>query len=296
LRDEFGVDDGFGGVIGNPPYVRIQNIDAEARRQIRETWRCATGGSVDLYMPFIEMALREIRDTGVVGYIVPNTFTHTRAGQALRELLTRSGTVSEMYDFDHHPVFRGIATYACLLYLSRERRSHLKYMRASSGDSVPAEPDYGLIPYARLNSDRWELVTDEAHSVVHALESTGRPLGSMARIGVGLATLADACYLLDGAQEDGLYVKETEAGRFLIEPGITQAIVKASTLKTESDIMHARTRILFPYHGANGAAEIIPERRLRREFPGAYGYLESVRDRLDARDRGKTNPVAWYAF
>jgi adenine-specific DNA-methyltransferase len=296
LRGEFGVGDGFGAVIGNPPYVRIQNIDTEARRQIRETWRSATTGSVDLYMPFIEMALREIGDTGIVGYIVPNTFTHTRAGQALRELLTRSGAVSEMYDFDHHPVFRGVATYACLLYLSRERRSHLKYVRATSGDCVTAEPDYGLIPYARLNSDRWELVTDEAHPVVHALESTGRPLGSMARIGVGLATLADACYLLDGVEEDGLYVKETDAGRFLIEPGVTQAIVKASTLKTEADILQARTRIIFPYEAADGATGVIPQRRLRREFPEAHRYLEAVRDKLDARDRGKPNPAAWYAF
>jgi adenine-specific DNA-methyltransferase len=247
-------------------------------------------------MPFIEMALREIGDRGIVGYIVPNTFTHTRAGQGLREVLTRSGAVAEMYDFDHHQVFRGVATYACLLYLTRERRSRLLYARATSGESVPAEPEYGSVPYARLTSYRWELVTDEAHPVVLALESTGRPLGSMARIGVGLATLADACYLLDGTQEDGMYVKETDVGRFLIEPGVTQAVVKASRLKTELDIREARTRILFPYRGANGSAEVVPERTMRKDFPGAYRYLESIRDRLDARDRGKPNPAAWYAF
>jgi adenine-specific DNA-methyltransferase len=296
LHEELRASDGFSAVIGNPPYVRIQNIDSDARHQIRETWRCATQGSVDLYMPFIEMALREIRDNGVVGYIVPNTFTHTRAGQGLRELLTRSGAVCEMYDFDHHQVFRGVATYACLLFLSRQRQSHMKYVRATSAASVPAEPDYGLVPYARLNSDRWELVTDKAHPVVLALESTGRPLGSMSRIGVGLATLADACYLLDGAQEDGLYVKETDAGRFHIEPDVTQAIVKASKLKTEADIRAAETRILFPYHAVNGSTKIIPERRMKAEFPEAYRYLESIRHRLDARDRGKPNPVAWYAF
>jgi adenine-specific DNA-methyltransferase len=296
LRDAFGVDAGFDTVVGNPPYVRIQNMEPEARRQIRETWRCAGTGSVDLYMPFIEMALREIGDQGIVGYIVPNTFTHTRAGQGLREVLTRSGAVAEMYDFDHHQVFRGVATYACLLYLTRERRSRLLYARATSGASVPAEPDYGSVPYARLNSDRWELVTDDAHPVVLALESTGRPLGSMARIGVGLATLADACYLLDGTQEDGMYVKETDAGRFHIEPGVTQAVVKASTLKTELDMREARTRIIFPYRGANGSAKVVPERAMKREFPEAYRYLESVRDTLDARDRGKPNPAAWYAF
>ncbi len=296
LHETFGVGSGFDAVIGNPPYVRIQNMEPEARRQIRETYRCATSGSVDLYMPFIEMALREIGDRGIVGYIVPNTFTHTRAGQGLREVLTRSGAVAEMYDFDHHQVFRGVATYACLLYLSCERRSRLLYARATSGQSVPAEPDYGSIPYARLNSHRWELVTDEAHPVVLALEATGRPLGSMARIGVGLATLADACYLLDGTQEDGMYVKETDAERFLIEPDVTQAVVKASTLKTEQDIREARTRILFPYRGANGSAEVVPERTMKREFPEAYRYLESVRDALDARDRGKPNPAAWYAF
>ncbi len=54
--------------------------------------------------------------------------------------------------------------------------------------------------------------------------------------------------------------------------------------------------LLFPYQKINGKHKIIPEETLKNNFPLAYNYLLSIKNELDKRDNGKTNPVAWYAF
>jgi adenine-specific DNA-methyltransferase len=295
LYRRFGLPDGFDLVIGNPPYVRIQNLRPDERERLRALWYSARTGNIDLYIPFIESGLREINAQGVVGYIVPTTFTSTEAGRSLRELLSREQAIVELLDFDYHQVFENATTYSCLLFLSKQRTERFRYTRAASALPAFAE-NAGTISVHRLNARRWQLYADEAHATIQAIESAGTPLGRLARIGAGIATLADDCYLLDGATDGGYYIKDMDGTRHLIEPELTRPILKASRLKAEEDIARNRERILFPYRNVDGKNRIVPETVLRDEFPRAYAYLRAVRERLDRRDRGKPNPVAWYAF
>ena len=298
LHHDFGLTSAFDAVIGNPPYVRIQNVEPSVRRQIRETWHSASFGNIDLFMPFIEMGLHELADDGVLGYIVPSTFTTTNAGRPLREILLQRQSIVEMIDFDHHQVFEGVTTYAALLYLSKHRRSHFRYAKATNAREIPSPDSLGTVAYARLNPRRWQLISDEMYPTIQAIESAGTRLSDLARIGVGIATLADACYLLTGERDEatGGYVKQVGRARFLIEPEITCPIIKAGRLKSEEGLRANTQRIVFPYRLVKGKRAIVPESRLRRQCPNAYEYLCAVRGRLELRDRGKPNPIAWYAF
>jgi hypothetical protein len=292
----FGVEGGFDAVIGNPPYVRVQNLDPPDRERVRAIWRTARRGNIDLYIPFIELGLEEVSNHGVVGYILPSSFTTTEAGRALRRLLGQRGAIVEMYDFGHHQVFDGVTTYTCLLFLSRRRRERFLYATATHADHIPAEPAFSKVSLARLNPQRWQLVPGDLVPTLRALEGAGRPLGRIARIGAGIATLADDCYLLPGDRTDDGYIKQTAETTYVIEPDLTRPILKASRLKTEADIHDNRERILFPYTRDDGKHRIIPEDELADRYPRSYAYLCAVRERLDRRDRGRPNAVAWYAF
>ncbi len=298
LHRAFGLARRFDAVIGNPPYVRIQNLAPALRRQIRETWPSASFGNIDLYIPFIELGLEELADDGVVGYVVPGTFTTTNAGRPLRELLLQRQSILEMIDFDHHQVFDGVTTYASLLFLSKQRRSRFGYAKAKNARDIPERHELGSVSCGRLSPRRWQLISDDVYPAIHAIESAGAQLGDLGRVGVGIATLADACYLLSGETDvnTGSYVKDFEGRRFLIEPGVTCPIVKAGTLKSEEELRDNQRRILFPYRLVKGRRRVIAESRLKREYPNAYEYLTAVKPRLDQRDRGKPNPAAWYAF
>lgn len=70
---------------------------------------------------------------------------------------------------------------------------------------------------------------------------------------------------------------------------------KLNSEKTLDDLVH---KVIFPYLiDKNGKAVLIKEEIMQVKYPCAYSYLQSQREILDKRDKGKVGdyPV-WYAY
>ena len=81
--DVFKERNGFDGVVGNPPYIRIQNLERNNREYIKEHWYSANRGNIDIYFPFIELGLTLLNKQGKLGYITPNSYFNNSAGKNL---------------------------------------------------------------------------------------------------------------------------------------------------------------------------------------------------------------------
>jgi adenine-specific DNA-methyltransferase len=85
----------FDTIIGNPPYVRFQDIHAETKRLL-------DGGMFDrrsnLYLFFIEKALRHLAPGGELIFIVPREFIKLTAARRLNELLFAAGTITDFIE------------------------------------------------------------------------------------------------------------------------------------------------------------------------------------------------------
>ena len=84
----FGVSDGFDIVIGNPPYLRIQELrktNNELADYLSKMYKSATG-SFDLYVTFVERGLKLVKPNGVIYYIMPVKWTNSSFGKGLRNL------------------------------------------------------------------------------------------------------------------------------------------------------------------------------------------------------------------
>ncbi len=124
------------------------------------------------------------------------------------------------------------------------------------------------------------------------------PLSSVADIHVGLTTLADNCYIFQNAVQDNGVTKihHPITKKFVsIESDLLKPMVKASILKNNRE--KQKRLILFPYRkNKRGKHTIIEETELADKHPKTYEYLLSIKALLDRRDKGKKNPVGWYAF
>ena len=89
-------------VVGNPPYVRIQNIPEVLKKYWEGKYVWATG-SYDIFIPFIERALYGdrpwLKNGGKLGYIVPNRFLNANYAGALRANLPKSARIQSITDF-----------------------------------------------------------------------------------------------------------------------------------------------------------------------------------------------------
>ena len=66
-------------VLGNPPYIRLEDIPANRAVKYRTTWP-TMGGRADIYVGFIECGLESLRQDGVLGFIVADRWMHNAYG------------------------------------------------------------------------------------------------------------------------------------------------------------------------------------------------------------------------
>lgn len=104
----FGLTNGFDLVIANPPYVRQEQIDKDAKERFKKQYSVQTG-TADLYVYFYERGIQLLADGGVLTFISSNKYFRAGYGQKLRRLLAEKMTIEQIIDFGDAPVFTAIA-------------------------------------------------------------------------------------------------------------------------------------------------------------------------------------------
>ena len=112
---------GFDAVIGNPPYIRVQEIGREMADYCRARFTCASG-SFDAYLHLLERGIGLLAPHGRLGFIVPNKLFKLDLAGRLRELLSQRELVDEVIDFGASQLFAGATNYTCILVLDAAGR------------------------------------------------------------------------------------------------------------------------------------------------------------------------------
>lgn len=287
----------FDFVVGNPPYVRIQHLGERKRQRIQKDWLLCQKGSTDIFITFFELGVQLLNDSGQLGYITPNTYLKTQAGKALRDFIKTNQFLKTLIDFEHHQLFDNATTYSLITILDKAQRGDLFSLYKGDSQTIRFVDTLCL---RDLNDDNWILTSKRALRKIQTIEKRGLPLSQIAKIHVGITTLADDLYIFKNPVLDEQHATITlKDGRvFKIERSILKPIVKVSVLKDASE--EQNRYVIFPYqrigYKEKGKHTLIPETRLKESFPLTYRYLRAVKPLLDARDKGKPNKAGWYAF
>ncbi|HQR03577.1 MAG: class I SAM-dependent methyltransferase [Proteobacteria bacterium] len=94
----------FDTIIGNPPYVRYQDIRPETKRLLDRT---LFDGRTNLYLFFIEKAVRHLNRGGELIFIVPREFIKLTAARRLNEFLYQEGTITHFIETGDSRIFHG---------------------------------------------------------------------------------------------------------------------------------------------------------------------------------------------
>ncbi|MFC2029663.1 Eco57I restriction-modification methylase domain-containing protein, partial [Chloroflexota bacterium] len=108
---------GFDAVIGNPPYVRMEEFK-EAKGYLKSHF-CSHDERSDLYVYFIERGLSLLRTEGYFGMIVSNKFLRAKYGRSLRQHLAEHVHLVCIADFAGLPVFAGATVRTVVLVAAK---------------------------------------------------------------------------------------------------------------------------------------------------------------------------------
>jgi hypothetical protein len=123
---------GFDVVIGNPPYERIQVMQANAPKAaeyLKANYRAAASGNFDIYVCFIERGLQLLNANVFFGYICPHKFFQAEYGRELRKSLTEQKHVRQIVSFGDVQIFPQATTYTCLLFLNKQPQTESRLIK-----------------------------------------------------------------------------------------------------------------------------------------------------------------------
>lgn len=297
--DVFNKNGGFDYVVGNPPYVRIQDLKEGLKEKLIAKWDTINVGNFNLYFAFFELGMKILNNEGKLGYITPNNYFTSLAGVELREWFSNNKKIKRILNFNHLKIFENASTYTCITLMEKDyNNDYFEYCYVEDRkllDSGITNIKFSHYFYEWLDNKKWRLMTEEDYYNVRKIESIGTQLGELCDIKVGIATLKDIVYFV--IDYNSKYCKTTfNAKEYLIEKGITRKIVKIPSINNEEDIILDKRRIIFPYLKENGAYKVMSEKYFKERFPKCYEYLLIAKDELKKRDKGKKSYPIWLAW
>ncbi len=225
-------------VVGNPPYVRIQNIP----EHVKEYWSGKyewTKRNYDLYIPFLERAVRAgnqegwLGENGRLGFILSDRFLNVEYGEELRERLPETLRVNLLVDFRDTRLFADALNYPAILIAERAVRpkeGDFPAARVFSSETKFEEllSEFGKLrrkigvektnrgnacevfafPRNRLNGPGWWLMSAEERAVFDKLRAApGKKLieltASQSAAFQGYSTSADKYLVFNEVEDSG---------------------------------------------------------------------------------------------
>jgi len=110
--------EGFDVVIGNPPYIRQEEIKNQ-KSYLRDSYNTYSG-TADLYVFFVERGFEILKPKGHFSFIMPNKWMQAGYGKPLRSFLLKNRLLS-VIDFGDLQIFGGVTTYPCILDAKKEK-------------------------------------------------------------------------------------------------------------------------------------------------------------------------------
>ncbi len=296
---------GFDAVIGNPPYIRIQNLKEFAPREVefyKKRYVAASKGNYDIYVVFVERGLSLLNEAGRLGYILPHKFFNAQYGEPLRGLLAKGGHLDRVVHFGHSQVFTNASTYTCLLLLSKARSPRFAFVPV---DDIPAwrngeKPIVDELPADSYGSSDWAFVVGRCASLFERLDTMPVRLRDVVTgMFVGQQTSADPVFVFKEhnlSQESGLTdVFSKSIGRWVtLESAALKDVVRSGSIGQYW--AHATAKVLFPYDLVGTDAHLLTGQALQDRYPLARAYLELNRCELEAREHGGFRDASWYRF
>lgn len=298
---------GFDVIIGNPPYVRIQTLPRDEANYYRERYE-SPFGSFDIYILFLERAIKLLKPGGRLGFITSGKFLKADYGRKIQQILHQECTVENIIDLSAQQVFAEATTYPVIIVLKKdaeEKPLRYTFIPKDIDLSRIAQPiDTSTLPTTEAKQEAtikgmWPPVAVGDTLLIKLTQNTVS-LGELPeRVFVGLQTSADKVYILEKRTDPSEGIVKVYSHSLEHEFELESALLKP--LLSGKDIERygypvPNQLLLFPYKVAEGKAELIPDQEFASAYFRCWEYLLQNRETLENRERGKMRHEGWYAF
>ncbi|EFN0470622.1 class I SAM-dependent DNA methyltransferase [Campylobacter jejuni] len=183
ILDDDGNFKGFDLIIGNPPYIRQEELK-ELKSHLAKNYKVYKGTS-DIYTYFYELGFNVLKDRGgVLSYITSNKYTRAGYGEALREFLLKNVKFLEYTDLNGIKVFDSATVDTSILCFekSKSKDNKFKYLALSNeilktcAYNIGLYKDYAEFSQNSLSKESFTFSDENTSALKAKIERIGTPL------------------------------------------------------------------------------------------------------------------------
>ena len=262
---------GFDAVVGNPPYIRQEQLDKSGLAGF-----ACYDGVADLYVYFVELAHRILRPGGRFCLITPSKWLTVAYGRPLRAFLAERGSIEGVVDLSRQALFAGADAFSSIVWgRAGGLVEPIRAARIAPGVSVADAQASGTPhPRERWTAEPWHVDAPEDRALIDRLVATWPALGDLVgKPSRGIVTGYNRAFVIDRATRDRL--AEDPAAAALIRPFVKGRDLARWTAK------HSERWILMIDRGTEPP-------------PAIAAHLAQFRDALEPGSGRKPGNYRWY--
>jgi adenine-specific DNA-methyltransferase len=282
-------------VIGNPPYIRLEDLPPSIATDYRRRWS-TMGGRADVYVGFIERSLSILRPGGRVGFICADRWMRNQYGAGLRRLVAQKYAVDAVWVMHDVDAFETqVSAYPAITVLRRgnqgavvaadadadfDATSAKKLVQWSLRQDTSSEFVEKGVKAHRLShwfpgDESWPTGSPRRLRLVEYLNDRFRPIQDPrtgTKVSIGVATGADKVFVTRDALD--------------VEPDRLLPLSMVRDL-TSGEFRWSGQYLVDPWGRDGNLVDLT-------DYPRLKAYFQATGREVRGRFVAKKNPRAWY--
>ncbi|MBX2931555.1 MAG: class I SAM-dependent DNA methyltransferase [Chitinophagaceae bacterium] len=272
---------GFDVVIGNPPYIRQEEVK-DLSGYFQGKFKSFSGKS-DIYVFFYENSINLLKPYGAINFITSGKFFEASYGKPLIEFLLNNTEIIEIINFNDLPVFEGATAYPLIYFAIKKSKDDYQFNYYSLNELPTFSLKEKLSSIELLSTSKSIFTQNDFKFVDNRISNI------IEKVKIGTVPIKDFC---------GLPIVGVKTGfnegflTDLKDDKIVKPYVFGRDIKKYSPIKPTN-KIIFPYNDDYSIVDI-------KDYPEISSYLENQKAKLSQRaiiKEGLVNKTkCWYEY
>ncbi|ECP7274512.1 class I SAM-dependent DNA methyltransferase [Campylobacter jejuni] len=309
ILDENGNFQGFDLIIGNPPYIRQEELK-ELKPKLAKNYKVYKGTS-DIYTYFYELGFNVLKDRGgVLSYITSNKYTRAGYGEPLREFLLKNTTILEYIDLNGIKVFDSATVDTSILSFLKSKSKDNKFKYLALNNELLKESYFNIenilnfifISQNSLSKESFAFNDESTNALKAKIEKYGTPLKDWQGLNIyrGILTGYNEAFIITTEKRNEILANCKDEDEKERTSKLIRKMLRGRDIKRYSYEWAGLWVIFIPWHFPNvekPKTMLENEQDLKEQYPSLYKHLLSHKERLSKRNKEETGiRYEWYCL
>ncbi|GAB0028694.1 class I SAM-dependent DNA methyltransferase [Helicobacter pylori] len=269
---------GFDCIIGNPPYIRQEQI-REIKPLLQKQYPDFYNSTADIYTYFFALSYHLLKKKGFNAFITSNKYARAQYGAKLRELLLKKTTIVSYMELNALKVFESATVDTSIMNFIKQdppKESDFKYYEPTPNDKNDLKSAHSLLMRQNaLSTESFIFANAALLDLRDKMESVGTPLKDWdIQIYRGILTGANEAFIITTEKREWiLNACKTQEERKRTE-ALIKPILRGKDIKRYS-YEWAEEWVIIAKFGSHEFLEV--------EYPIIYNHLLQYKDQLEQR-------------